>query len=67
MKPYTHTTIPYEERLSRLKLPTLEERRERKNHITVTRAWKEMWKVDTEDLFSLKPSKTVFIMNYKEV
>ena len=41
----------YEERLSRLKLPTLEKRREREDLITVYRASKSLENIDREDLF----------------
>lgn len=41
---------PYEDRQSRLKLPTLEEKRER-DFIAVYRASKELEKVDREALF----------------
>jgi len=43
--------LPYEERLLRLKLPTLVERRERRDLIAVYNAWKGMDKVDREDMF----------------
>jgi len=43
--------LPYEERLLRLKLPTLVEERERGDVIAVYRARKGVDKVDREDLF----------------
>ena len=43
--------LPYEERLSRLKLPTLEKRRERADFITVYRASKDLEKIYRNDLF----------------
>ena len=43
--------LPYEERLSRLKLPTLEKIREKGDFIAVYRASKGLEKIDREDLF----------------
>ena len=43
--------LPYEEILSRLKLPTLENRREIGDFIAVYRALKGLEKIDREDLF----------------
>ena len=43
--------LSYQERLQRLNLPTLEDRRERGDLITVYKALKGMGKVDREDLF----------------
>ena len=43
--------LPYEEWLSRLKLPTLEKRRERGDFIAVCRALKDLEKIDRDDLF----------------
>ena len=42
--------LPYEERLTRMKHPTLE-KRERENFIAVYRASKGLKKIDREDLF----------------
>ena len=43
--------LPYEERISRLKLPTLEKRRERGDFIAVYRVSKYLEKIDRNDLF----------------
>ena len=42
--------LPYEERLSRLKLPALEKRRKRKNFMAMYRASKGLGKIDREDV-----------------
>ena len=44
--------LSYKERLQRLNLPTLEDRRERGDLITVYKVMKGMGKIDKEDLFS---------------
>ena len=43
--------LPYEEIFSRLKLLTLEKRRERADFITVHRTSKGLEKIDSDDLF----------------
>ena len=43
--------LTYEERLAKLNLPSLEERRERGDLITVYKAMREMEKIDRDDLF----------------
>ena len=43
--------LPYEERIVKLKLPTLEKRRERRDFIAVYRASIGLEKTDREDLF----------------
>ena len=42
--------LPYKERISRLKLPTLEKRRERGDFMAVYRASKDLKKIDRDDL-----------------
>ena len=50
--------LPNQERLSRLKLPTIEKRKERGDFIAVYRASKGLEKIDREDIFVLDDSNT---------
>ena len=50
--------LSFEESLSRLKLPTLEKRREREDFIAVNRSSKDLEKIDNDDLFVLNDRST---------
>ena len=50
--------LPYEERLQRLELPTLEQRRERGDLLTVFRIMKDMEVLDREDLLKWETRNT---------